>query len=218
MDDFVIYCEVSDWLIYMNRRIYMKLFLSSKAFGNSVVKNKILSELRQDIQTLRILLIPTALSGMYPPDKYINELLVSGFNKDNIIIFNEQKWKEYCNLNIDIIYVCGGNTFTLVKLIKECGFASEIVKYLSKDVLYIGRSAGTHLATKNIEHILPFDENLIGLENFDALGLFDGIIFCHYDKDREQYYYEAIKKGKYNVYKITDEEMIICDNGQVSIL
>lgn len=26
------------------------------------------------------------------------------------------------------------------------------------------------------------------------------------------------KEGKYNVYKITDEEMIICDNGQISII
>lgn len=196
----------------------MKLFLSSKAFGNSVVTKKILIQLKKDVGIIKLLLIPTALSGMHQPDKYINELLVAGFSKDNIIVFDENNCKEYCNLNIDIIYVCGGNTFTLVKLINECGFGSEIAKYLSRDVIYIGRSAGTHLATKNIEHVLPFDENQIGLENFDAMGLFDGIIFCHYNESREKYYFEAIKKEKYNVYKITDEEMIICDNGQLSIL
>jgi len=196
----------------------MKLFLSSKAFGNFIVTKKILNQLNTDVGTIRLLLIPTALSGTYPPDKYINELLVSGFSKDNIIVFDEDNCTEYCNLNIDIIYVCGGNTFTLVKVINDCGFGSEIAKYLCRDVLYIGRSAGTHLATKNIEHVLPFDENQIGLENFDAMGLFDGIIFCHYDESREKYYFEAIKKEKYNVYKITDEEMIICDNGQISIL
>ena len=196
----------------------MKLFLSSKAFGNSVVTKKILSQLKKDVGIIRLLLIPTALNGTYPPDKYIDELLVSGFCKDNIIVFHEDNCKRYCNLNIDIIYVCGGNTFTLVKLINKCGFGLEIEKYLSRDVIYIGRSAGTHLATKNIEHVLPFDENQIGLENFDAMGLFDGIIFCHYNESREKYYLEAIKKEKYNVYKITDEEMIICDNGQLSIL
>lgn len=196
----------------------MKLFLSSKAFRNSVVTKKILSQLEKDVGMIRLLLIPTALSGTYPPDKYIDELLVSGFSKDNIIVFDEVRNNEYCSLNIDIIYVCGGNTFTLVKLINECGFGLEIAKYLSKDVIYIGRSAGTHLVTKNIEHVLPFDENQIGLENFDAMGLFNGIIFCHYNKSREKYYFEAIKKGKYNVYKINDEEMIICDNGQLSIL
>lgn len=103
-------------------------------------------------------------------------------------------------------------------IINDCGFSSEIEKYLCRDVLYIGRSAGTHLATKNIEHVLPFDENQLGLENFDAMGLFDGIIFCHYNENREKYYYEAVKKEKYNVCKITDEEMIICNNGQISIL
>lgn len=64
----------------------MKLFLTSKAFGNSVVKKKILSQLKKVVRTIKLLLIPTALSGTYPPDKYINELLVSGFSKDNIII------------------------------------------------------------------------------------------------------------------------------------
>ncbi|ERK30039.1 Type 1 glutamine amidotransferase-like domain-containing protein [Clostridium intestinale] len=196
----------------------MKLFLTSKAFGNSVIKNKILSQLKKDVGRIRLLLIPTALSGTYPPDKYINELLVSGFSKDNIIIFDETKSNDYCNLEIDIIYVCGGNTFTLVKLINECGFALEIVKYLSRGVMYMGRSAGTHLVTRNVEHVLPFDENKIGLDNFDALGLFDGIIFCHYDEGREEYYSQAIKKEKYNVYKITNEEMIIYDNGKISIL
>jgi len=172
----------------------MRLFLSSKAFGNSVVTKKILSQLKKDVGTIRLLLIPTALRGTYQPDKYMNELLVSGFSKENIIVFDEDYCKEYCNLNIDIIYVCGGNTFTLVKVINECGFVPEIAEYLSRDVIYIGRSAGTHLTTKNIEHILPFDANQIGLENFDAMGLFDGIIFCHYDESREKYYFEAIKK------------------------
>ncbi|MNP40438.1 hypothetical protein D3C76_1340830 [compost metagenome] len=41
----------------------------SKAFGNSVIKNKILSHLKKDVRITRILLIPTALSGTYPPDK-----------------------------------------------------------------------------------------------------------------------------------------------------
>lgn len=42
----------------------------SKAFGNSVIKNKILSHLKKDVRITRILLIPTALSGTYPSDKY----------------------------------------------------------------------------------------------------------------------------------------------------
>lgn len=47
----------------------MKLFLTSKAFGNSIIKDKILRQLKKDVGIMRILLIPTALSGTYPPDK-----------------------------------------------------------------------------------------------------------------------------------------------------
>lgn len=127
----------------------MKLLLSSKAFGNSVITEKILEELKMDVQKIRVLFIPTALSGTYPPDKYVNELLISGLNKDNIIIFDEKNHKEYCNLNIDIIYVCGGNTFTLVKLIKECGFAVEILEYLRK-VWYILEEVLEHILLQKI--------------------------------------------------------------------
>ena len=87
----------------------------------------------------------------------------SGFSKENIIIFDENKVDDFKNLDIDVIYTCGGNTFTLLKLIKDCGFDKEIKKYVENGVIYIGRSAGSHLVSKNIEHVLPFDDNYIGL-------------------------------------------------------
>ena len=41
------------------------------------------------------------------------------------------------------------------------------------------------------------------------LGLFDGIIFCHYDDSRKEYVNKAIKDHKYNVYTLADDEWII---------
>lgn len=72
----------------------MKLLLSSKAFGNPIITKKILGELKMDVQKIRVLFIPTALSGTYPPDKYMNELLIYGLNKENIIIFDEKILKN----------------------------------------------------------------------------------------------------------------------------
>lgn len=196
----------------------MNLILTSKGFGNPIANKKIKENLTVNIQNARVLFIPTALSGLHSYEKYLPDFINFGFKKDNIIIFDYKNAFKYKNLNIDVIYVCGGNTFTLLKLIKECGFDEDIKRYIQEGVIYIGRSAGTHLVTKNIKHILHFDENHIGLKDFNALGLFDGIVFCHYSADRKQAYIEAKLKNEFNVYKITDEEIIFVNEKKAIII
>lgn len=146
------------------------------------------------------------------------EVINFGFKKENIIIFNEKNASQYTNLDIDVIYVCAGNTFTLLKLIKECKFDKEILNYLKKGVIYIGRSAGSHLMSKNIKHVENFDDNDVGLDKFDAIGILNGIIFCHYTEDRRKFYERTLKENKYNVYKITDEELIRINGKEVTVI
>jgi len=190
----------------------MKLFLTSKVFENTVATQKLRENLKLNIANAKILFIPTALGDEFPYDRYFNQLIDFGFKNENIIIFNAKESEKYINLNIDVLYISGGNTFTLLKLIKEAGFDKVIRNYIEADVPCICRSAGTHLMTKNIEHILDFDANKVGLTDFNALGIFDGIIFCHYDENREKFYKKALEENKYNVYKITDEDIIVIEN------
>ena len=193
----------------------MKLFLTSKAFEDENVNKKIRLNIGIDINKAKVMFIPTALSGVYNFDKYLPDLIRFGFKEENIIIFDEKHADDFKNLNIDVIYVCGGNTFTLLKLIKECKFDKALINYVNKGVIYIGRSAGTHLLTKNIEHVLNFDENTVGFKDFNALGIFNGIIFCHYSKQREKQYLKEVEKNTYNIYKITDEDVIIVEDNKV---
>lgn len=196
----------------------MKLLLTSKAFGNETINKKMKENIKIDIKEARLLFIPTALGGLYSYDKYLPEVINFGFKKENIIIFNEKNASQYTNLDIDVIYVCGGNTFTLLKLIKECKFDKEILNYLKKGVIYIGRSAGSHLMSKNIKHVENFDDNDVGLDKFDAIGILNGIIFCHYTEDRRKFYERTLKENKYNVYKITDEELIRINGKEVTVI
>lgn len=196
----------------------MKLLLTSKAFGNDVINEKIRKSLEIDIEDAKVLFIPTALGGLYGYEKYLPQIIDFGFQKENIIIFNENEADKYKNLDIDVIYTCGGNTFTLLKLFKESGFEEELIKYINNGVIYIGRSAGSHLLTKNIKHVLAFDNNDIGLEDFDGLGLFDGVIVCHYNDERKNIYQELINSKEYNVYSITNDEMLLVNENEVKKL
>lgn len=197
----------------------MKLILSSKDFLNNKSKNVIISNLGISINECKILMIPNENTTLdkIKSGKYHNRLIKYGFSKKNIIVFDYTNIQNFINLDLDAIYVGGGNTFLIIDKLRKCGFDKQIIKYVKNGVTYIGGSAGTHIVTKNIKHVENFDKNLINLKNYNALGLFDGIIFCHYSSKREKYYLEAKKENKYKIYTLTDEEVLIIEEKNISL-
>ena len=75
----------------------------------------------------------------------------------------------------DCIYVSGGNTFFLLQELKRTGADAAIVRAVQSGKLYIGESAGSIVASKNIEYAKAMDPiaKAPELTNFDALGLTD---------------------------------------------
>ena len=192
----------------------MKIILTSKTFGDMEATNSVFNQINKDVSLLKVLLVATPCLP-YGPEKYLNELIACGFKSENIIIFNHEAANNYCGLNIDIVYVTGGNTFTGLKLIKDCNFDKEIIKYINNGVIYIGRSAGAHIATKDIRHVLEFDSNDIEITDFEGLGLIDGILVCHYDDNRKETYNRLIEEKEYNVYSLTNQEILVYDGVEI---
>ena len=188
----------------------MKLILTSTDFLTENSRNKILSELK-DVSKCKILYIPNenATIEKIKSNKYYDRLQEYGFKRENIYVFNYEEPNKFKNLNIDAIYIGGGNTFSMLKILKDTKFDKEIIKYVKNGVTYIGGSAGAHIVTKNIKHVLPFDNNSVGLNDYNGLGLFDGILFCHYTYDRKKYVDDCKKRNKYNVSILRDDETII---------
>lgn len=185
----------------------MNILLSSKVFGDDIATKKIKHIIEKNFNELKVLLISTPCIP-YGPEKYLNELLKCGFKEENIIIFDYKNALKYNNLDIDIIYVIGGNTFTGLKLIKECGFDKEIVNYINN----------CKSQYKNVEHVLEFDSNDVGLSDYNALGIFDGILICHFDKTREEVYNRLLENKKYNVYTLTNQELLHITNERIEKL
>ncbi len=192
----------------------MHLILTSCDFQNYNSKKSIVDNLKIPIEKCRVLFILNEKANLenIQSELYYDRVEAFGFERQNINVFNYYNSKSYWDLDIDAIYISGGNTFRTLDRIKKCGFDKAIINYVNKGVTYIGGSAGTHIVTKNIEHVLQFDDNESGITDFNGLGLFDGIIFCHYTDERKNYYEKALSEGKYNVYKLRDEECIVINN------
>ena len=205
----------------------MKLILSSCDFLNDNSRKVILENVTKDLSECRLLFIPNEKATMEKiySNKYYDRLKKDGFlKKENIYIFDENKSEKFKNLDIDIIYVSGGNTFATLDKIRKANFDSAIIEYVKKGVIYIGGSCGAHIVTKNIEHLLELDNNYVCINNYDALGIVDGVIIPHFNASdynpnlREMVYNKLLCDKKYNVYKLTnDESLIITDNEIIKI-
>ena len=192
----------------------MKLILSSCDFRNESSRQAIIDNLDKPIDRCRLLFIPNekaTYEGIHSA-KYYLRMQEFGFDEDNIRIFDYYNPKRFIGLDIDVIYISGGNTFATLKRIKDCGFDREIIRYVKSGVIYIGGSAGAHIATQNIEHIAAFDSIPDGMNDFNGLGLLDGILICHYTIERKELYDKLISENKYKVYALSDDDSLIINS------
>ena len=189
----------------------MKLILSSCDFRNDNAKKTIIDNLNKPIDKCKLLFIPNekATYEAIHSEKYYLRMQEFGFARDNIKIFDYYNAQQFINLDLDVIYISGGNTFATLKRIKDCDFDKQIIRYLKSGVLYIGGSAGAHIVTQNIEHIAAFDSIPDGMNDFNGLGLFDGIFICHYTEERKALYDKLKAESKYKVYALKDDESLV---------
>lgn len=190
----------------------MKLILSSCDFLNTNSRKVIINNINKKLEDCKVLFIPNEKDTSI--DKHYNRLYKDGFtNKNNIYIYDENNTDKFKNLDLDIIYVGGGNTFVTLNKIRKNNFDQELYTYISNGVIYIGGSCGAHIVTSNIKHVLNFEDNNIGITNYDGLNLFNGIIIPHYDSSREEVYKKLLEENKHKIYTLTnDESLVIADN------
>jgi len=194
------------------------LILTSTGFFNKKIADVFLKELNKAPQLAKVAFVPTASRTPHEL-KYIEsskeELFELGIKPENLVIFNLDKKVIATDLDgFDVLYVCGGNTFYLMKKINETGFDKTIKAFVKKGGLYVGVSAGSVVAGPVIKIALPFDENDSNLTNFDGLGLVDVIISPHYIENDKAIIENYAKSSACKVIALTDSQALLV-NGEL---
>ena len=189
----------------------MKLILSSCDFGNPTSARFIIDHLCKPISECKVLYFPNekVTTEKIKSGKYEARVAEFGFQKKNIHVANYFDPTPFLNLDIDVIYISGGNTFGTMKLIRDSGFDQAIMDYVHRGVIYIGGSAGAHIATADLSHVAKYDHETFGLTDFSGLGLYHGILVCHYTEDRKSDFDALSSLGKYHVIALSDEQSIV---------
>jgi dipeptidase E len=127
---------------------------------------------------------------------------------------------------VDAIFVGGGNTYALLKRLRESGLLDAIRARVKGGTPYVGSSAGSNLAGPTI--LTTNDWNVVGADRFDALALVPFNVNPHYresdpamapgsetrdDRIRE---YHAVNGNP--VYGIEEETLVRVEDGTATVL
>ncbi|PZM83594.1 peptidase, partial [Candidatus Gracilibacteria bacterium] len=145
---------------------------------------------------------------------HIDELEISTATPEEI--------KETIQKN-DGIYISGGNTFFLLQELQNSGADKIIIDEVFNGKIYIGESAGSMIAGKNIEYAKKMDDasvakNLISQE---ALGLVDFALVPHFGNfPFEEATKNIIEKysGILDLKPISNSEAIFIQDDNINIL
>lgn len=198
----------------------MKLFLASS--GLEYIKTFI----DKDPREVKLLFIPTAGNlddDIWWIDKDRDVLSRMGFQIAELDIDKASKDEvEQLLDNTDIVYVAGGNTFYLLKQLRETGFDKLLDTFVKKGGLYAGASAGALIAGPDIGAVSSIDEpqKVTGLKSTKGLGWVDVVPIPHYDMKARTKTIDEIK-SKYTNHEtvlLTDDEALLVEDGKWEVV
>jgi len=199
-----------------------KLLLTSAGLANSKITEAFLKLVDKPASEIKIVFVPTASrteEELHYVEESKKELIGLGIKRENIKTLNLDRKISYGDVtDFDMIYVCGGNTFYLLKKVRESGFDGIIKKFVENGGIYFGVSAGSNLAGPNIEIASLGDENDVELKDFTGLNLIDAAICPHSDKKDNEKIDAFKKRAKYKIIPLTDSQALLVLNNVVKII
>ena len=116
---------------------------------------------------------------------------------------------EILDQNLDdyaAIFIGGGNTYKLLKRLKDSGAFERIEKYISNGGLVYGCSAGAIIFGKNIDSCLYMDPNDVELSDTKGFNsIFDFSFTAHYTNKNE----EKTKKATDYLLQYSEKEPVV---------
>ena len=200
------------------------MILTSSLYESIELVKKFLDK---NTESKKILFIPTA-TNIDEYKKYIHLTQKAfedfGYEVENfdISIFSEEIAKEKLS-QAKIVFISGGNTFYLLQELKRKNLTSYLKERIENGLLYIGESAGSVIATPNIEYASIVDDKTLATElnDYTGLNLVDFYIVPHFE---EEPFVESSRntvelyKDKLDLKLINNKEAILVENNNFRIV
>ena len=189
-----------------------KLLLTSAGFLNKEISNLFLKELSKEPNKSKVFMVTGARTKEeeYYIQESKQELINLGFK--DIFVFNLDRKISLDEVkDCDVIYVCGGNTYYILKRFRETGLDKIVIELVNQVKIYIGVSAGSVMAGPNIE-IAGWgedgDKNDVNLKDLTGFNFTNIAVFPHFEEKNRQEVKEFKKKVNYPIIELTDNQAV----------
>lgn len=141
----------------------------------------------------------------------VEDFDIEGKTKEEIKDFFKDK---------NIVHIEGGNTFYLLKAIRETGFADILKELLSEGKVYIGTSAGAYIMCPTIEVANWNDtgRDRYGIKDFTALNYVPFVLKVHYTDEQEQKVRDNLPALKYPLRILRDGQGVLVEDGRYTFV
>lgn len=141
---------------------------------------------------------------------------------DMVRSIDELEVKNYHDYSA--LFIGGGNTFSLLKLLKESKCFDKLKQYIFEDGIVFGGSAGAIILGQSINVCKFADENSVKLDDLTGLNVLNYFsLLCHFTNQTEEkteitknYLIELSKKQK--ILALPEEDTLYIENGKYEII
>ena len=166
-------------------------------------------------KTKKVLYIPVAMEReVFTYEQCLNWFTSTykAFGIQNIGMFTDLQNAEIPN-DTAAIFIGGGNTYKLMKELRESGFDKKLFTYLSNGGTVYGGSAGAMIFGKTIETEIHTGSKNYGMTDLSALNLLNGHdLWCHYTPADDH----LIAEYSHPLYILSEESGMIVQNGEIA--
>lgn len=214
----------------------MKVFLCGGGSGEkTILANKKLDEVINHNKP--ILYVPLAMDATkHPYDECYEWVKKELSNVDVPSIEMVRSFRELSEKNFDdysAIFIGGGNTYSLLKGLKESNSLEKIRDFINNDGVAFGGSAGAIIFGKDIDCCGCMDNNNVELKDTSGLDILNGIsLLCHYTNKKSKLSEEENKirmdgvtnylldysLNRGTVIGLPEEDTIFVDNDKIEII
>ena len=200
------------------------MILTSSLYESIELVKKFLDK---NTESKKILFIPTATNAdEYKKYIHLTQKVFEDFGYEvenfDVSIFSEEIAKEKLS-QAKIVFISGGNTFYLLQELKRKNLTSYLKERIENGLLYIGESAGSVIATPDIEYASIVDDKTLAteLDDYAGLNLVDFYIVPHFE---EEPFVESSRntvelyKDKLDLKLINNKEAILVENNNFTII
>jgi len=191
--------------------------------GNFIAANNVDHFLPKPLNETKILYVTTASkkvndAGYVERTRQKMDELNFSYTEFDIVGKSEKELKRAFSAS-DILYVEGGNTFYLLKAVRDTGFEKIVKEAIENGLVYWGVSAGAYIACPSIIMATWSDRfDRCGVTDWTAMNLVPFLIKAHYAPDMLATLKEKSKNLELPLRVLNDEQAVLVKDGEIQLI